>query len=142
MDKPYVKNIRHQFVRYAIAFSLLPQYIVVGAITVLTNMITFSLVFNFSKDIYVSTLLGNLVSALANFKGLSKIFVSESRDIVPTLVKYVISLFLYYLVSVWTTLFFIDLGLIEVVARALAICLLVAPGYLANRYLVFKRVKD
>jgi len=142
MDKPYVKNIRLQIMKYAIAFSLLPQYILVGVITVLTNMITFSLAFAYSKDVYVSTLLGNLVSAFANFKGLSQIFASESHGLFPILLKYSTSLFLYYWLSVWTTLLFIDLGLIEVAARALAICILVPPGYLANRYLVFKRVKD
>ena len=142
MDKPYVKNIRLQIKKYAIAFSLLPKYILVGVITVLANMITFSLMFVYSKDVYISTLLGNLVSAFVNFTGLSKIFVSKSRGIFPTLLRYVAALFLYYWVSVWTTLFFIDLGLIEVVARALAICTLVPPGYLTNRYLVFKRVKN
>ena len=142
MDKPYVRNIGLQIKKYAIAFSLLPQYILVGVITVLANMITFSLVFTHSNDVYVSTLLGNLVSAFANFKGLSKIFLTESSGFFPILLKYGVSLFLYYWISVWTTLFFIDLGFIEVVARALAICALVPPGYLANRYLVFKRVKN
>lgn len=142
MDRPYVKNSILRIMKYAIAFSLLPQYILVGVITVLANMITFTLVFIYSKDVYVSTFLGNLVSALANFKGLSKIFLTYSGGIFPILLKYSLSLFLYYWVSVWTTLFFIDLGLIEVVARAVAICILVPPGYLANRYLVFKRVKN
>lgn len=142
MYKPYVKSIRLQIKKYSIAFSLLPQYVLIGAMSVLVNVITFWMVFNYSNDIYFSTLLGNLVSAFANFIGLSRVFVSESDGIFPTLLKYLTSLLLFYWLSVWLTLFFINLGLTEVVARVFAICVLVPPGYLANRYLVFKRVKD
>ena len=124
--------------KYFIAFSILPHYILVGAITVMVNVITFWLVFNYSNNIYISTLVGNVVSAFANFKGLSKVFGSKSINFFPTLTKYLISLFAYYWLSVWSTLFFIEFGLIEVVARALAIAMLLPFGYLANRYLVFK----
>ena len=138
MSKASPISVQIRLRRYLVAFSLLPQYVLVGVITVIVNVITFWLVFNYSKDIYISTLVGNVVSAFANFKGLGKVFASESISILPTLTKYLISLFVYYWLSVWSTLFLIELGLIEVVARAIAIGILLPLGYLANRYLVFK----
>jgi putative flippase GtrA len=138
MSNSSPNNMRIRLSKLCIAFSLLPQYVLVGVITVMVNVITFWLFFNYSENIYISTLVGNIVSAFVNFKGLGIVFRTESIGVFPTLTKYLLSLFVYYWLSVWSTLFLIELGLTEVVARAFAIGILLPLGYLANRYLVFK----
>jgi putative flippase GtrA len=131
-----------KFTKYSQTFSLLPKYIVVGAITVAINVTTFWIVLWVSKDVYISTLFGNLASALANFSGLRSIFDSNGRSLLPTLLKYCLALFVYYWLSVWMTLFFISVNLTEVLARVLAVGFLFPLGYLSNKYLVFEKHTD
>ena len=130
---------RQKFMKYSQAFSLLPRYILVGAITVAINIATFWMVFWLSRDVYISTLFGNLASALANFSGLRSIFDANESSFFPTLVRYCFALFVYYWLSVWTTLLFIGIGLTEVLARFLAVGCLFPLGYLSNKYLVFEK---
>ena len=113
----------------------LPRYIIVGALSAAVNIIIFWLVNSKTGNIYVATLLGNLISVFVNFSGLTHVF--KSKFFSYAILRYSISLVVFYFLSVSLTIMFSYIGISDVFARTIALCLLFPIGYLVNRYLVF-----
>jgi putative flippase GtrA len=113
----------------------LPRYIIVGALSAAVNIIVFWLVNSKTGNIYVATLLGNLISVFVNFSGLTHVF--KSKFFSYAILRYSISLIVFYFLSVSITIMFSYIGISDVLARSIALCLLFPVGYLVNRYLVF-----
>jgi putative flippase GtrA len=113
----------------------LPRYIIVGALSAAVNIIIFWLVNSKTGNIYVATLLGNLISVFVNFSGLTHVF--KSKFFSYAIFRYSISLVVFYFLSVSITIMFSYIGISDVLARTIALCLLFPIGYLVNRYLVF-----
>jgi putative flippase GtrA len=122
--------------KIANAYSQLPQYLGVGILSVAVNLIAFWIANLATENIYIATLIGNLTSILVNFTGLHKIFAASS--LTNSALKYAASLTLFYFLSVFITLWIIDLGLADLIARSITIALLFPVVYLMNKYLVFK----
>lgn len=117
------------------AYEQMPQYIIIGLLSVAINLIVFWITNKITEDIYISTLLGNLASITLNFTGLYKLF--KSNSIAPSVIKYLFSLIVFYFLSVYSTIFLIEIGLIDVVARAIMVAIFFPIVYLVNKYLVF-----
>lgn len=111
------------------------KFLLVGALTVLVNLVTFNflLVNNFS--IYSSTLFGNLTSILINFVGLSEIFNSERKILV--FIKYVISWVSYYFLTIFIVFLLIALTASPLQARVFALCILTPINFLVQKKLIF-----
>lgn len=122
--------------KIANVYSQLPQYLGVGILSVAVNLIAFWIANLATENIYIATLVGNLTSILVNFTGLHKIFTASS--LTNSALKYAGSLTLFYFLSVFITLWIIDLGLADLIARSITIALLFPVVYLVNKYLVFK----
>jgi hypothetical protein len=89
-----------------------------------------------TDNIYIATLIGNLTSILVNFTGLHKIFAASS--LTNSALRYGASLALFYFLSVFITIWMIELGLADLIARSITIALLFPFVYLVNKYIVFK----
>ncbi len=111
-------------------------FLFVGILTVLTNLITFQALISLSVDIYLATFLGNLVSVVVNFTGLSNNFDAGYK--VKVLTKYTLSLFLYYFITIFLLSLFLNFGLSPIESRTLALFILTPLNYLAQKSIVFK----
>ena len=117
------------------AYSQLPQYFIIGILSVAINLVVFWITNYLTQDIYISTLLGNLASIVLNFAALHQLF--KSTAIASSLFKYFISLVVFYFLSVYATIFLIELGVIDVIARGIVVAVFFPIVYLVNKYLVF-----
>lgn len=122
--------------KLATSFAQLPQYLAIGIVSVAVNLVVFSIANAGTENIYFATFIGNLSSIFVNFTGLNKVFISSA--LAPTVLKYSISLIVFYFVSVTITILIIKLGAIDLIARAITIAVLFPLVYLVNKYLVFK----
>ncbi len=111
-------------------------FLLVGILTVLTNLITFLALISLGIDIYFATFFGNLVSVIINFTGLRKNF--ESGSSVKILTKYTLSLILYYLITISLLSIFLDFDLSPIISRTLALIILTPLNYIAQKSIVFK----
>lgn len=116
-------------------YSQLPQYFVIGILSVAINLVVFWITNYLTQDIYISTLLGNVASITLNFTALQKLF--NSTAIAFSLFKFFISLAVFYFLSVYATIFLIELGVLDVIARGLVVAAFFPIVYLVNKYLVF-----
>jgi putative flippase GtrA len=129
-----VKNSR--LAPIATAYAQLPQYFLIGILSVAANLFVFWIVSFATENIYLSTLIGNLASIVVNFTGLRKIF--NSTSFTPSVIKYGMSLSFFYFLNVSLTIWFIQFGLDDLISRAITIAILFPFVYLVNKYLVFK----
>ena len=120
----------------ATAYSQLPQYLLIGILSVAANLFVFWIASFVTENIYLATLIGNLASIVVNFTGLRQIF--NSTSFTPSLIKYSLSLTLFYFLNVFLTIWFIRFGIDDLISRAIAIAVLFPLVYLVNKYLVFK----
>jgi putative flippase GtrA len=113
----------------------LPRYLVVGVLSAGVNIIVFWLVNSKTGNIYLATLLANLISVFVNFYGLTHVF--KSKFFSYAIMRYSISLVVFYFFSISITIMISLMGTSDVLARSITLCLLSPIGYLVNRYLVF-----
>lgn len=108
----------------------------IGVSTVLVNLLTFQIFLYFGSSIYISTFMGNLVSVAVNYAGLTNVFNSKAR--INSMLKYVLTWFTYYFLTIWLVILFIDLNISALISRIITLFLLTPINYFAQKYLVFK----
>jgi len=117
-------------------FAQFPSFIAIGGITSIVNISFFWISFRITNNIPLSTLVGNGMSVIVNIVGLKRIFQSENWH--PLfLTKYTVSIFLYYVAAVNLTILGVDLGLTEILARAVVIVILSPITYVVSKYIIF-----
>lgn len=136
-DFPMIKTT---LAKVAEVYVHLPRYIIVGVLSAGVNIIVFWIVNSNTGNIYVATLLGNLISVFVNFSGLTHVF--NSKFFSYTILRYSISLVVFYFLSISMTLIISSMSISDVLARSITICLLFPIGYLVNRYLIFITSKN
>ena len=112
------------------------KYFLVGVASVLVNLTFYALSLKFNPSIHLATLAGNVVSTIFNFTGLQIIF--RSTKPLHAGIKYLISLVIYYYLSVELTILLISFDLSKILSRALVVAFLFPFGFLANKFIIFK----
>jgi putative flippase GtrA len=111
-------------------------FIGVGFLTVLVNLICFQFAIYLGFSIYISTLLGNFVSILVNYLGLSSVFSAAKTS--SSIFAYLITWFTYYFLTVGIVMLFISINLSPLESRVASLMILTPINYLVQKYLVFR----
>lgn len=86
--------------------------------------------------VYIATFMGNLVSVVVNYSGLTKVFNSKAK--VVSIFKYIATWISYYFLTIWLVILLIDLNFAPLESRIMTLIILTPINYLAQKFLVFK----
>ncbi len=111
-------------------------FLVVGLLAAISNLITFRLFIEIGSSIYISTLFGNIVSALVHFRGLAEVFGSSNK--INSFTKYITSWVIYYFLTIWFVTFLIFLKFSPFESRAITLTLLTPISYLIQKLFIFR----
>ena len=111
-------------------------FVFIGLATVLVNLFTFQFLMFIGATVYIATFMGNLVSVVVNYSGLTKVFNSKAK--VVSIFKYVATWISYYFLTIWQVILLIDLDFAPLESRIITLVILTPINYLAQKFLVFK----
>jgi putative flippase GtrA len=111
-------------------------FVFIGVATVLVNLFTFQFLMFIGTSVYLATFLGNLVSVVVNYSGLTSVFNSKTKLV--SILKYIATWISYYFLTIWLVILLIDLNFTPLESRIMTLIILTPINYLAQKFLVFK----
>jgi putative flippase GtrA len=111
-------------------------FIMIGIVTVLVNLATFQFLMFLGATVYFATFVGNFVSVIVNYSGLTSVFNSSAR--IKSIFKYSLTWISYYFLTIWLVILFINLNFSALESRVITLILLTPINYIVQKFIVFK----
>lgn len=111
-------------------------FLTIGGITSLLNIATFALSIEIGLSSYLAVAMGNFISTLIYFLGLSKLFSSPGS--MSSIVRFLFLVVAYYFISI-ALLEALNIIIDHILwSRALALAIAAPINYFAQKYFVFR----